>query len=250
VSGNDPARAEAARRRAQLAANLDAVRARIGAVARASGRDPAEIRLIAVTKTFPVSDLAHLAAIGVTDFGENRATELAAKATACAELGLTGLHPHFVGQLQTNKVDTVVAHARVVHSVDRARLVDALARAVRQQRRELDVLVQVDLDRDTAPDAPTGRGGARPADLAGLCSAIAQTAGLRLRGVMAVAPLGVDAHMAFEDLARFAAAVRADHPDATWISAGMSADLEVAISHGATHVRVGSHLLGGRPRNR
>jgi len=228
-------------RQAQLALNLVRLDARIrGACARA-GRDPAGITLIAVTKTHPASDLRLLAEMGVTDVGENRDQEAAAKAGECADLPLTW---HFLGQLQTNKVRSVASYAHVVHSVDRPRLVEALARAAERAEREVGCLVQVRLD------DRSGRGGAPPAAVPDLAGAVAAADGLRLLGVMAVAPLDRPPAPAFERLAEVAANVRAHHPEATWISAGMTGDLEDAILWGATHVRVGTALLGGRTKLR
>jgi PLP dependent protein len=225
-------------RRDELAANLAAVRARLDAAAASAGRDPAEITLIAVTKTRPASDIHLLAELGVRDIGENRDQEAAPKAAECADLGLTW---HFVGQLQTNKCRSVASYAHAVHSVDRPRLVSALSSGATRAGREVGALVQVSLD-----GAP-GRGGASPADVPALAAAVAAGEGLRLLGVMAVAPLGAPPRPAFEQLAEVSARIRQDHPDATWISAGMTADLEDAIACGATHVRVGSALLGERP---
>jgi hypothetical protein len=229
-------------RRAELAANLAAVRARIARACERAGRRPEEITLIAVTKTFPVSDIRLLAELGVRDIGENRDQEARQKAAACADLDLTW---HFVGQLQTNKARSVARYASVVHSVDRLRLVHALERAVASVRSSpLRCLVQVRLD-----EAP-GRGGADPSAALDLADAIAAAPGLICAGVMAVAPLGVDPEAAFARLAEVAEAVRSRHPEATWISAGMSDDLEAAMGQGATHVRIGRGLLGARPRNR
>jgi pyridoxal phosphate enzyme (YggS family) len=226
-----------ARRRDELAANLEAVRERIGAACAAAGRDMGEITLIAVTKTFPASDVRLLAGLGVTDIGENRDQEAAPKAAESVDLPVTW---HFVGQLQTNKARSAVAYADVVHSMDRVRLVNALSKeAVRAGRTPL-CLVQVALDDDPS------RGGARRADVLPLAAEIAAAPGLELGGVMAVAPLDADPGPAFAVLAELAAAVRAEHPAATIISAGMSGDMEEAIAHGATHVRVGTALLGGR----
>jgi uncharacterized pyridoxal phosphate-containing UPF0001 family protein len=148
---------------------------------------------------------------------------------------------HFVGQLQSNKARSVARYADVVHSVDRESLVTALAKA----DRPLQCLIQVALSDDDGVTAP--RGGVAPDGVEKLAELVADTPGLRLAGVMAVAPLGADPDRAFEQLAGIAAKVRAVHPDARWISAGMSADLDAAIRHGATHVRVGRALLGERP---
>jgi PLP dependent protein len=228
-------------RRREVADRLAAVRARIASACEASGRDPAEVTLVAVTKTFPADDVRLLADLGVRDIGESRAQEAGTKAAACADLDLTW---HFVGQLQTNKVRAVLRFTSVLHSVDRLPLVRALAREVADRAEPLRCLVQVRLDETR------GRGGAEPAQVLPLADAVAQTQGLRLAGVMAVAPLHDDPAPAFARLAEVAATVRARHADATWVSAGMSEDLDVAIRCGATHVRVGRGLLGVRPPNR
>jgi PLP dependent protein len=236
-----PASARAGARRDEIAARLAQVRARVAAACEDAGRKVSEITVIAITKTRPVSDIALLRELGVTDVGENRDQEAAPKAAECARLGLTGLTWHFVGQLQTNKSSSVVRYADVVHSVDRVRLVRALGQQARRAGRSITCLVQVSLDADPS------RGGALADQVPGLADAVAGQDGLVLGGVMAVAPLGEPAEAAFGKLADIAAAVRAAHPDATMISAGMSADLEQAIAHGATHLRVGTALLGARP---
>ena len=228
-----PGTSSTSSRRDELAANLAVVRTRLAAAARAAGRDPAELTLVAITKTFPASDVALLAGLGVADVGENRAQEAAAK---YAEVG-SPPRWHFVGTLQRNKAALVASFADVVHSVDRAGLVTALDRAA---PRPLDVLLQVSLDHDP------GRGGAHAVDLPALAEAVAASEHLTLRGVMAVAPLGADPAAAFARLAEVAAGLRADHPGASWISAGMSGDLEAAVAAGATHVRIGTALLGRR----
>ena len=224
----------------EVAASLARVRARIAAACQAAGRSPGEVTLIAITKTFPASDVRVLSSLGVRDVGENRDQEAAPKAAACADLR-DRLTWHFVGQLQTNKVASVVRYADVVHSVDRTRLVTALGAAARKAGRSLTCLVQVSLDGDP------GRGGVREEQVPVVAAGLAAEAGLELGGVMAVAPQGADPAAAFRRLAEIAALVRVAHPGATMISAGMSGDLEAAISAGATHVRVGTALLGGRP---
>jgi pyridoxal phosphate enzyme (YggS family) len=229
-------------RRAELSGHLAAVRGRIAAACAAVGRDAGEVTLIAITKTFPASDVRLLYELGVRDVGENRDQEAAPKAAECSDLS-PGLTWHFVGQLQTNKCASVVRYARVVHSVDRQRLVRALGGAARNAGQVVTCLVQVDLD----PDPDPGRGGAAPAQIPGLAAAVAAEEGLLLGGVMAIAPLGVPPAEAFAPLPAIAAAVREIRPEAAMISAGMSADMEAAIAVGATHVRVGTALLGGRP---
>ena len=230
-----------ATRRAELATRLERLEERIAAACRAAGRDRAELTLVAVTKTFPASDVGHLHALGVRDVGENRAADAAAKADACEEAGLTDLVWHFVGQVQTNKAAVVAGCSDIVHSVDRLRLVSALDRAAAAAGRRLGALVQVDLS------GAEGRGGASPADVPALAEAIAAADTLDLLGAMAVAPLGADPDTAFARLAEVAESLRQNHPTATVLSAGMSDDLEAAIKHGATHLRVGTALLGSRP---
>jgi PLP dependent protein len=182
----------------------------------------------------------------VTEFGENRDQEAAPKAARCAALGLN-LRWHFVGQLQVNKAGSVAKYAEVVHSVDRSRLVRALGSHAVPAGRRLTCLIQVNLDETAAGPAEAGRGGALPGAVAALAAEIAALDGLALGGVMAVAPLDAPARPAFARLRQVAEQVRSAYPGAMMISAGMSGDLDDAIAEGATHVRVGTALLGGRP---
>jgi len=231
-------------RSGELEQRLAAVTRRIAAATAASGRvDSPE--LIVVTKFHPAADIRRLAALGVTDVGENRDQEAAAKAEALADLLLRW---HFVGQLQSKKAKSVVRYAHAVHSVDRPQLVDGLARAIaaeqeRSGRGPLSCFIQVSLDKD----AGLHRGGAAPADVGLLADRLAAAEGLILAGVMAVAPLGREPEEAFAKLAAISDGLTADHPGATAISAGMSQDLEAAIKYGATHLRIGSDILGSRP---
>lgn len=228
-------------RKAELAANLAEVEARIAAACRAAGRARDEVKLIAITKTFPASDAALLAELGVTDVGENRDQEAGPKAAE-----VPGLRWHMVGRLQRNKARSVVEWAQEVQSLDSARLADALAKAVRAVRdaqirdEPLDVLIQASLDDD--PE----RGGVPLDELGALAEHVTHMGELRLRGLMAVAPLGADPAAVFERLALAGERLRKDHPNAAEVSAGMSHDLEQAITHGSTCVRVGTALLGGR----
>jgi pyridoxal phosphate enzyme (YggS family) len=229
-------------RRTELAARLADVRGRITKACAAAGRDTSEITLIAVTKTRPASDVRLLSELGLSDVGENRDAEAAPKAALCADLDLTW---HFIGQLQTNKCASVVRYASVVHSVDRPRLIHVLGQAARRADRVMDCLIEVSLDSDPA------RGGAPSSEVPALAEALEAEAGLVLGGVMAVAPLDMAPAEAFTRLLDSAAAVRAVRPSATVISAGMSGDLEAAVEAGATHLRIGTALLGDRePRVR
>jgi pyridoxal phosphate enzyme (YggS family) len=232
-------------RKREIAANLADVRHRVRRACHAVGREPVEITLIAVTKTFPADDLRILASLGVLDLGENRDGEAAAKVAELADDAASGsVRWHFVGQVQTRKARSVAKFAHVVHSVDRVRLVVALDRAAAGADRTLRALVQVALAGD---DGGGGRGGVQPAEVEAVAAAIATAEYLELGGIMAVAPPAKDPAPAFAQLAQIAALVRRDHPTATDVSAGMSADLEAAVAAGATHLRVGSALLGRRP---
>ncbi len=221
----------------EIAENLRVVRRRIEDACAAAGRPPDAVRLVVVTKTYPASDVRLLAGLGVRDVGENRDQEAAPKAEACADLKLTW---HYIGQLQTNKARSVASYADVVQSVDRPRLVTALDAGADRYGRDLLCLIQVSLDGDP------GRGGALPEDVPGLADAIAGSRHLTLGGVMAVAPLGVEPARAFAALAEISTRLRAAHPAATMVSAGMSNDLEQAVEAGATHVRIGTAVLGVR----
>ena len=223
-------------RREELAANLAAVEERIAAACAAAGRTRDEITLVAISKTWPAGDVALLHELGVTDFGENRDQEAAPKAAAVPDVRW-----HFVGGLQTNKARSVASYADVVQSLDRLALVGALSAGAVRAGRVVEVLVQVSLDGDPH------RGGALPADVPAIAAAAADAEGLRLGGVMAVAPLGVDPAPAFARLVDVARRLQGDHPAARTISAGMSADLEAAVAAGANALRVGTALLGHRP---
>lgn len=226
-------------RREQLRRGLEKVRGRIESASTAAGRDDA-VSLVVVTKFFPASDVRLLAELGVTDVGENRHQEAESKAAECADLDVRW---HFVGGLQSNKAAAVSRYAHVVESVDRPKLVGPLDRGAADRGSAVDILLQVSLD---APGAEH-RSGVAPDRLGALAERVAGAENLRLAGLMAVAPLGEDPAAAFERLAGIRSRFLTDHPQATVLSAGMSQDLEQAVAHGATHVRVGSAVLGERP---
>jgi PLP dependent protein len=235
-------------RRGELSAAVARLRERIAAACAAASRDPAGVRLLAVTKTYPAADVALLADLGVHDIAEARDQEAVSKVAE-----LTALRPeaavrwHMVGRLQRNKTRSVAGWARQVQSVDSARLVDALDRASRsaqdvgERDGALGVLVQASLDGNPV------RGGCPLPELEALADRVAAASGLRLEGVMGIAPLDVAAEMAFAELAAAAQRLRRAHPGAVELSAGMSGDLEQAIARGSTCVRVGTALLGDRP---
>jgi len=226
-------------RREELERSLAAVRRRIAEACARSGREPGSVRLLAVTKTFPASDVELLAGLGCADVGESRDQEARPKREQVAG----ALRWHMIGQVQRNKARHVAGWADVVESVDRPELADVLAAAARQLGRRLEVLIQVSLDAGGAG----GRGGVPPTGLLPLAEHITGLPELDLAGVMAVAPLQGDAGAAFGRLQSAHAELLAAVPSASVVSAGMSADLEAAIAHGATQVRLGGALLGNRP---
>ncbi|MEV0648673.1 YggS family pyridoxal phosphate-dependent enzyme [Phytomonospora sp. NPDC050363] len=226
-------------RRSELAANLADVRERIEHACAQAGRAPDTVRLIAVTKTFPAGDVMSLAGLGITEIGENRDQEAAAKAAALREAGVE-VHWHYIGRMQRNKAKSVAAYAHLVHSVDRPGLVTALADAARDRESPLGCLIQVSVDGDTA------RGGVAESELGALVDSVTSRPELALRGIMAVAPMDWTPERAFEQVAALSEKVRAAVPEAVEISAGMSGDFPQAIGFGATLVRIGSILLGSR----
>lgn len=232
----------------ELGERLVAIRARIDAACLAAGRPAGSVALLAVTKTRPASDVAALIDLGLDAFGENRVQDVGPKVEEVAELR-PDARPrwHFVGGLQRNKAKNVVRWAERVESVDSERLADALDVAVRRaldtgERAEpLPVLLQYSVDGDPA------RGGVPRAALLPLAEHVSGCAGLRLEGLMAVAPLaGTDPGTAFANIAEAAAELRSGFPAARLLSAGMSGDLEIAIGHGSDVVRVGTALVGER----
>lgn len=226
-----------------LAERLSAIDASIADAVRRAGRETADITRIVVTKFHPVTLVQELYGLGVREVGENRQQELSAKAEALRQAqgpGFEDLRWHFIGQAQTNKAVAIRRSAQAVHSVDRARIADALDRAAFDDA-ILDVLLQINLTDDS------DRGGVAPADLERLAEHVLTLPTLRLRGVMAVAPLDEDPAAAFARVHDYAERLRGVAPDATWISAGMTGDFAEAIAAGATHLRIGSAITGPRP---
>jgi pyridoxal phosphate enzyme (YggS family) len=216
----------------ELRENLDSIKARINEAAQSAGRNSSEITLIVVTKTFPASDVKILYNLGVRDFGENRDQEASVKSTELPD----DCRWHFQGQIQSNKLKSIANWADVLHSIDdvaHARKLDSLVSLV-------DVFVQVSLD-----NLPN-RGGVLPNLLPEFLDEVSAFPHLNIRGLMAVAPLGQEPVVAFKRLKELSDQVISVHPKAREISAGMSNDFEAAISQGATHIRIGSQILGVR----
>lgn len=235
-------------RREELAASLEALQARIAAACEQAGREPGSVRLLPVTKKFPASDVVALIDLGLRAFAENRDQDAAAKVAEVRQLRPdVPVTWHMVGRLQRNKARSVVRWADEVQSVDSPRLATALARAVANARHDgergeepLDVQLQVSIDGDEE------RGGCPLDALASLAEQVAPSGELRLRGLMAVAPLGWDPSEAFAALQEAHVGLHARYPGLVELSAGMSGDLEQAVAHGSTRVRVGTALLGNR----
>src|SRR5690625_145262 len=237
-------------RRLVMSEALSEVQERINAAAKDSGRDRNDITLVAVTKTFPADDVAILASLGLTQVAENRVDELQLKRSEYHEIARerqldsfnrpTPVTWHMVGQVQSKKAGAVAREADIVHSVDREKLIASLDRGAERHEKVLDVLIQL-----KTGDAST-RGGAEYEEIFDLAKSVDHSPSLRLRGVMAMAPKHGPAESAFARLQALSNELRKEYPQANWISAGMSDDLEIAIAHGATHVRVGRGLLGSR----
>ena len=243
--------AVASTRERELGDALAAVRARLASAAQAANRDPNEIELLPITKFFPASDVLILHRLGCRQFGESREQEASNK---CAEVGaVLGAEPirwHMVGRIQRNKARSIAGWAYAAHSVDGAKLVTALDRASSEALDEgrrtepLRVYVQLSLDGDES------RGGVdigRPDSVDELCAAVAAAGGLNFVGLMAIPPLDADPDEAFARLQEEHRRVQAAYPQRLELSAGMSSDLEAAVKHGSTCVRVGTALLGQRP---
>lgn len=228
-------------RLADIQSNLEKINSRIAQACSRSKRNISEITLIAVTKTYPASDVDLLKQLGIENVGENKDQEASGKISQVKEK----FSWHFIGQLQSNKAKSVVTYAELVHSVDRLSLAKELQKSASAIAKKQKVLIQVDLDQ-SGPDP--SRGGVWPADLAALAQFINQSENLELTGLMSVAPLGENPSKAFERLAQIRSDFLKNYPNAVILSAGMSEDLEAAIEHGATHLRIGSALLGERPK--
>ena len=222
-------------RKSEIAANLLEVNERIATAAAKAGRNPADIKLIVVTKTFPITDLQNLYDLGVREFGENRDQE------ASEKVGLlpADINWHFQGQIQSNKLKSITSWATYIHSIDQLKYAKMVSEFAGNQRKS--IFLQVSLDQ-----IPESRGGVDPAKLVELASGITEFTNLNLMGLMAVAPLDEDTDQAFSRLSQIHSHFRESFPDAKHLSAGMSGDYESAILHGATHLRIGSSILGNR----
>ena len=215
---------------------------RIDLAAKASNRSSADVTLVVVTKNHPHQLVLDLLALGARDFGENRDQEAAPKAKEIATLTTEAFRWHFVGQLQTNKVKTVLEYANFIHSLDRESLLTELQKRTEDRADTLGVFIQVNLTED--PD----RGGVRVPDLMGFAEKVVASQGLKLEGLMGVGGLQVAPEAEFEKLANLSVQLQKVAPGARGLSMGMSSDFEVAIGYGATHLRIGTAITGNRPQ--
>jgi pyridoxal phosphate enzyme (YggS family) len=222
-------------RKDQILSNLESVKEKISAAAQAAGRSPSEITLIAVTKTFPVSDLEILHELGVRNFGENRDQEAAPKVSALP----ADITWHFQGGIQSNKLKSISNWASVIHSVDKFKYAQMISQFSVGKTKE--IFIQVSLD-----TLPQSREGVDPADLMQLAEQIMSLPNLEVKGLMVVAPLDQPTEQAFVRLQQIQQKFIQLYPAASSLSSGMSGDYELAISLGATHVRIGSSILGNR----
>jgi hypothetical protein len=225
-------------REEQLRSNLtnlqDAIRQKLANLNRLD-----KVTLIAVTKTWPASDIEILKKLGISDIGESKDQEASAKQELVGSLGLT---QHFIGQIQRNKINSILKYSDVLHSVDRAELVSSLAAAALKLNRATQVFLQVNLE----DHLNERRGGTNPRQLFELAQQVKAVPLLELKGLMAVAPLDIEPRSAFASFAEVALNFENEFPEANCRSIGMSSDWETALEFGATHLRIGSLLLGNR----
>lgn len=235
----DPARA------AEITANLAEIRQRMAAAAERSGRGPADVRLVAVSKTYPLADIAAALAAGQHDFGENRLEELWQKAAAANAEGLDAIRWHMIGTIQSRKTGDAIGPLALIHAVDRAKIARRLSRDAQAAGCELDVLLEVNVSGEAS------KHGFTPAEVSDTAAELLALPGIRVRGLMTMAPYEAAPEATrpvFRTLRQLRDALAARYPAGAWceLSMGMTNDFEIAIEEGATIVRVGSAIFGSR----
>ena len=225
----------------ELGQRYQAIVDAIATAATSANRDPKKITLVVVTKNHPHQLVHDLLALGARDFGENRDQEAGPKAKQIAAESSEQFNWHFIGQLQTNKVKSVLEYANFLHSLDRPSLLDELQKRTTERKNPLKVFVQVNLTEDLE------RGGVNPAELMSFAERVLSSPGLELVGLMGVGGLEVAPEREFERLAQLSQELQAIAPEANRLSMGMSGDFEAAIAYGATHLRIGTAITGNRP---
>ena len=224
----------------ELAQRYNQIVEQVASAASASGRSASEITLVVVTKNHPPQLVFDLIDLGARDFGENRDQEAAPKAKEVLAASSETMRWHFIGQLQTNKVRSVLDYADLIHSLDRESLLSELQKRTAERANPLGVFIQVNLTED--PD----RGGVRVSELEPFATKVLESKGLRLEGLMGVGGLNKDPAIEFERLAGLSIQLQKIAPEAKGLSMGMSSDFEVAIGFGATHLRIGTAITGKR----
>ena len=219
----------------EISTALKGVEQRISAAAISAGRSQSEITLISVTKTYPASDVAILQSLGVTNFGENRSEEGIEKSAQVAGIW------HFQGQVQSRKLRDIASWASFIHSIDSSDHAEKLSRICAELDKEISIFLQLSLD------GAVGRGGVAASEVIALAEKVSDLPNIKLAGLMCVPPVTYEHQRAFSEIAKIHQGFIASFPTANLLSAGMSSDFEVAIAHGATHIRVGSQILGSRP---
>jgi pyridoxal phosphate enzyme (YggS family) len=225
----------------ELGQRYQSVVEKIASAAESANRDLEQITLVVVTKNHPHQLAYDLLALGARDFGENRDQEAGPKAKQIAAESSERFNWHFIGQLQTNKVKSVLEYADFLHSLDRPSLLDELQKRTAERENALKVFIQVNMTED--PE----RGGVNLEDLMPFADRVLSSPGLELVGLMGVGGLGVDPEREFERLAKLSGELQAIAPEANRLSMGMSGDFETAIAYGATHLRIGTAITGNRP---
>jgi pyridoxal phosphate enzyme (YggS family) len=219
----------------ELTNNLAEVNQRINIAAKKASRSVDEITLITVTKTFPTSDIENLYQLGLRDFGENRDQEASKKVTNLPK----DIRWHFQGQIQSNKLKSITSWASCIHSVDQLRYAQLISQLIGDAK--MPIFIQVSLDKTSK-----NRAGVEPDELIKMATQVSELPGISLQGLMAVAPLDMAAELAFANLAKIREVFLTSFPTAKSLSIGMSGDYETAIEYGATHIRIGSSILGNR----
>ncbi|CAB4900599.1 unannotated protein [freshwater metagenome] len=219
----------------ELTNNLAEVNQRINIAAKKASRSVDEITLITVTKTFPTSDIENLYQLGLRDFGENRDQEASKKVTNLPK----DIRWHFQGQIQSNKLKSITSWASCIHSVDQLRYAQLISQLIGDAK--MPIFIQVSLDKTSK-----NRAGVEPDELIKMATQVSELPGISMQGLMAVAPLDMAAELAFANLAKIREVFLTSFPTAKSLSIGMSGDYETAIEYGATHIRIGSSILGNR----
>jgi pyridoxal phosphate enzyme (YggS family) len=225
----------------ELGQRYQAIVEAIASAATSANRDPKEVTLVVVSKNHPHQLVLDLLELGARDFGENRDQDASPKAKQIALESEQAFNWHFIGQLQTNKVKSVLEYASFLHSLDRSSLLDELIKRTAERATALKVFVQVNMTED--PE----RGGVNPLDLMAFADRVLSASGLELVGLMGVGGLDVAPELEFERLAQLSGELQQLAPEASMLSMGMSGDFETAIAYGATHLRIGTAITGNRP---